>query len=72
LFSLAHDLNATRVELYSFFLGSIYKEMGRASSARGFLENIRPPKKPKICQDVPLHQVLRHIYEALNIDENKN
>jgi len=46
--------------------------MGRASSARGFLENIRPPKKPKICQDVPLHQVLRHIYEALNIDENKN
>jgi len=28
--------------------------------------------KTQIFQDSPSHRILRHIYEALNIDENKN
>jgi len=30
------------------------------------------PLNPKSFQDFPSHQILRHMYEALNIDENKN
>jgi len=29
-------------------------------------------KKIKSFQDSPLHQILRHMHGALNIDENKN
>ena len=30
------------------------------------------PEKVKSFQDSPSHQILRHIHEALNIDESKN
>jgi hypothetical protein len=29
-------------------------------------------QKPKSFQDSPSHRILRHMHEALNIDENKN
>ena len=29
-------------------------------------------RNSKSFQDYPSHQILRHVYEALNIDENKN
>jgi hypothetical protein len=32
----------------------------------------RSPQKPKSFQDSLSHQILRHMHEALNIDENKN
>jgi hypothetical protein len=27
---------------------------------------------PKIFEDSPLHRILQHMYEALNINDNKN
>jgi hypothetical protein len=30
------------------------------------------PRNPKSFQDSPSHRILRHMHEALNIDENKN
>ena len=30
------------------------------------------PRKSKSFQDSPSHRILWHMYEALNIDENKN
>ena len=33
---------------------------------------LRPCLVPKIFQDSPSHRILRHMHEALNIDENKN
>ena len=30
------------------------------------------PQNPKTFQDSPSHRILRHVHEALNIDENKN
>jgi len=33
---------------------------------------LRPCLLPKIFQDSPSHRILRHMHEALNIDENKN
>ena len=29
-------------------------------------------KKPKTFQDYPSHRILRHMYRALNVDEDKN
>jgi len=37
-----------------------------------FLGLVQFTKKPKIFQDSPSHQILRHMHGALNIDENKN
>jgi len=43
-----------------------------ASPARVGMRELRPCLVRKIFQDSPSHRILRHMHEALNIDENKN
>jgi hypothetical protein len=40
-------------------------------SARRHEPNQHNPKKPKFFKNFSPHQILRHIHEILNIDENK-
>jgi len=43
-----------------------------SSEAKFFLALFSSPRNPKSFQNSLSHRILRHMHEALNIDENKN
>jgi len=51
---------------------SAHVESELRSRCSAFFLLFRPCLVPKIFQDSPSHRILRHLHEALNIDENKN
>jgi len=52
-------------ERREYVLWNLQKKNNRVAS-------VRPCLVSKIFQDSPSHRILRHMHEALNIDENKN
>jgi len=59
-------LSTTIYRIFPFVFG-FYEIKGTENRAL-----FSSPRNPKNFQDSPSHRILRHMHEALNIDENKN
>jgi hypothetical protein len=51
---------------------SIASEFAAVAPARAYYVRVKLYRNLKSFQDFSSHRILRHVYEALNIDENKN